>query len=114
MRMAFGLIFALAISSAALAYAQQAQQPQQGGRGGRGGQAAPEPRIVSFEAKPTSIRAGESVVLVWSTENPSGITIEPEIGAVAARGTKQVRPTVTTIYTLALRNGPSKTVTVTV
>jgi len=53
-------------------------------------------------------------VLVWSTENPSGITIDPEVGTVAARGTKQVTPTATTTYTLSMRNGPSKTVTVTV
>ena len=54
------------------------------------------------------------MILVWSTENPSGITIDPEIGPVAARGTKQIKPTVTTTYTLTLRGGPSKTVTVTV
>src|SRR5262249_22225594 len=41
-------------------------------------------------------------------------TIEPDIGAVAARGTKQVTPTATTTYTLRMRNGPSKSVTVTV
>jgi hypothetical protein len=90
------------------------QQAPQAGRGGRGGQPGPEPRIVTFEARPASIRPGESVVLIWSTENPAGPTIQPEVGAVAARGTKQVTPTVTTTYTLALRNGPSKTVTVTV
>jgi hypothetical protein len=51
---------------------------------------------------------------VWSTENPSGITIDPEVGTVAARGTKQVTPAATTTYTLSMRNGPSRTVTVTV
>jgi hypothetical protein len=75
---------------------------------------APEPRIMTFEARPASIRAGESTLLVWATENPSGITIEPEIGTAAARGSKQVRPGVTTTYTLTMRGGPSKTVTVTV
>src|SRR5262249_47282176 len=87
-----------------------AVQAQQRGRG----QAAPEPRITTFEARPTSVRAGEPVVLVWSTENPTGLTIDPDIGPVAARGTKQVIPSATTTYTLAMRNGPSKTVTVTV
>src|SRR5437870_1298162 len=78
------------------------------------GQAGPEPRIVTFEARPTAIRPGEPVILAWSTENPSGPTIEPEVGPVTARGTKQVKPSVTTTYTLALRGGPSKSVTVTV
>jgi hypothetical protein len=94
--------------------APQVQQSQQGGRGGRGGQPAPEPRIMTFEARPASIRPGESALLVWATENPSGIMIEPAIGPVAARGTKQVSPAVTTTYTLSLRGGPSKSVTITV
>jgi hypothetical protein len=51
---------------------------------------------------------------VWSTENPSGITIDPEVGPVTPRGTKQVSPETTTTYTLTLRGGPSKTITVTV
>src|SRR5215813_975308 len=52
----------------------------QQGRGGRG--AGPEPRIVSFEARPGSIRPGESALLVWSTENPAGLSIDPEVGPV--------------------------------
>ena len=114
MRRVPALMFVLVMYSASLSGAQQAQQPQQGARGGGRGAAPPEPRIVTFEARPSSIRPGESVVLVWSTENPSGITLEPEVGPVPARGTRQVKPSATTTYTLALRNGPSKTVTVTV
>jgi hypothetical protein len=74
----------------------------------------PEPRIVTFEARPASIQPGQSVLLVWATENPTGITIDPEVGAVAARGSKQLRPVATTTYTLTMRGGPTKTVTVTV
>jgi hypothetical protein len=106
----FRCIVAFMIVSVSLAYAQQPQQ--EGGRGGRGGGA--EPRIMRFEARPASIKPGEPVVLVWATENPAGVTIDPDIGSVAARGQKQVTPTATTTYTLAMRNGPSKTVTVTV
>ena len=62
MRSAFGLVFGLMMSSTILA---QGQQAPQAGRGGRGGQAAPEARIVTFEARPGSIRPGESAVLVW-------------------------------------------------
>src|SRR5215467_14018665 len=98
-----GLMLSLAFVSTG--FAQQ-------GRGGRG--AGPEPRIVSFEVRPGSIRPGESAVLVWSTENPAGVSIDPEIGPVIPRGSKQVTPAATTTYTLVLRNGPSKTVTVTV
>src|SRR6185295_13658231 len=74
-------------------------QAQQGGRGARG--AGPEPRIVTFEARPSSIRPGESVLLVWSTENPAGVTIDPELGPVTPRGSRQVTPAATTTYTLA-------------
>lgn len=111
MNVAFVLVFGLAIASTIPAEAQQAAQE---GRGGRGGQPRSEPRIVTFEARPSSIRPGESAVLVWSTENPSGITIEPEIGPVTARGTRQVTPSATTTYTLTLRGGPARTVTLTV
>src|SRR5262249_49499430 len=108
MRNAFAAMLILTIAVTGFT---QAPAPQ-AGRGGRGG--GPEPRIVTFEARPSSVRPGESVVLVWSTENPSGITIDPDIGVVAARGTKQIKPSATTTYTLSLRGGPSKTVTVTV
>jgi hypothetical protein len=90
-----------------------AQQPAaQEGRGGRG--AAIEPRILAFEARPTSIRPGESSQLVWQTEATRGLTIEPEVGAVAVRGSKQVSPTQTTTYTLRVSPTLSRTVTVVV
>jgi hypothetical protein len=55
------------------------------------------------------------VLLVWATENPSGgVTIDQNIGAVTARGSRTVAPQATTTYTLAMRGGPSRTVTVTV
>jgi uncharacterized protein YndB with AHSA1/START domain len=107
---AFGWVVAFMLVTGSVVFAQQA--PQEGGRGGRGGGA--EARIMRFEARPASIKPGESVVLVWATENPAGVTIEPDIGTVAARGQKQVTPVTTTFYTLTMRNGPSKTVTVTV
>src|SRR6185369_15214291 len=99
------IVPALAISAlvAATVFAQ--------GPGGRGG---PPPRIVSFEAKPATVRAGEPVLLVWQTENPAGVTIDPDIGVVTARGSRQLTPTATTTYTLTMRNGPTRSVTVTV
>ncbi len=103
MKIVLSVMLGIAIASTAIA---------QQGRGARG--AAPEPRIVSFEVRPSSIRPGESALLVWSTENPSGVSIDQEVGPVIPRGSRQVTPAATTTYTLSLRNGPSKTVTVTV
>jgi hypothetical protein len=85
------------------------------GRGGRGPQPGLEPRIVSFEARPSTVRPGEPVLLVWATENPSGgVAIDQDIGAVTARGSRTVTPEASTTYTLSMRNGPSRRVTVTV
>ena len=115
MRIALGLTLVLLTSVAVWAQAPQATQaaPQRGG-GGRGGQPAAEPRIVNFEARPASIKPGESTLLVWGTENPSGVTIEPGIGAVTPRGTRQVTPVATTTFTIAIRGGPTRSLTVTV
>ena len=95
--------------------AQPAQDAAGRGRGGRGTPPGLEPRIVSFEARPTTIRSGEPVLLVWATENPAGgVSIDQDIGAVNARGSRSVTPAATTTYTLAMRGGPSRSITVTV
>ena len=47
---------------------------------------APPARIVSFTANPESVQSGQAVVLVWATENPNGVTIDPDLGRVAACG----------------------------
>jgi len=90
--------------------AARAQPPA----GGRAAQPGLEPRIVVFEARPAMIAAGEPVVLVWQTENPAGVSIDQGVGIVTARGTKTVTPSTTTTYTLSMRNGPAKSVVVTV
>jgi hypothetical protein len=127
--MRYALPIAVAVLVAVLAQAQAPPAPPgqgapatapvgqaegRGGRGGRGVQPGLEPRIVSFEAQPATVRAGQPVLLVWHTENPSGITIEPSIGAVVPRGSRQVTPAVTTTYTLTMKGGPSRTLVVTV
>src|SRR5262245_32552237 len=99
------VLFSLVLASAVLA-GQQAPAPT-----GRG--AAIEPRILTFEARPATIRPGESTQLVWQTEATRGLTIDPDVGAVAVRGSKDVAPTKTTTYTLRA-GAASKTVTVTV
>jgi hypothetical protein len=68
----------------------------------------PPARIVSFTAQPETVQSGQPATLVWATENPNGITISPDIGRVAARGTRLVNPAATTIYTLTVA-GPNNT-----
>lgn len=81
-----------------------AQTPAQ-----RPARAVPEARIVSFTAKPESVQSGHPVLLIWATENPNGVNIDPEVGRVPTRGSKQVFPTATTVYTLKV-DGPNQTV----
>ena len=107
-------VVALALLTFSISASAQAPPAPQAPAGGRGAQPGLEPRIVTFEARPPTIRAGEAVVLVWQTENPAGVSIGPDIGSVIARGSKTVTPATTTTYTLSMRNGPSKSVTVTV
>jgi hypothetical protein len=75
---------------------------------GRGGAArtSPPARILNFTAQPESIQPGQTVVLSWATENPSGVTISPDLGRVAARGSRQVSPAATTTYTITV-GGPN-------
>jgi hypothetical protein len=68
----------------------------------------PPARIVSFTAQPASIRPGQPVTLIWATENPNGVTIEPGVGRVSARGSRQVFPTTSISYTLNV-TGPNNT-----
>lgn len=75
-------------------------------------------RIMDFKAEPASIQPGQKVTLTWSMENPTGATIDPDLGRVTPRGVRQVSPARTTTYTLTV-HGPnnqvlSKAVTVNV
>jgi hypothetical protein len=70
--------------------------------------------IVSFTANPSSISAGQTVTLAWSTQDATWASIDG-IGAVTPNGTLDVSPMVTTTYTLhAGGNGPSVSQQVTV
>jgi hypothetical protein len=71
-------------------------------------------RIVSFTAEPASIKPGQSVTLVWQTENPSSVTIDPEPGKVTPRGSRQLTPAATTTYTLTARGAANQVLTKTV
>ena len=68
----------------------------------------PPVRIMDFSAKPASVQAGQPVVLYWLVENPNGVTIEPGVGKVTARGTRTLTPAATTTYVLTV-GGPNNT-----
>jgi hypothetical protein len=120
------------VLTSALAFAQAPAQPAQTAPSPRAPGAASagfdgsaytkardiEARIISFTAQPASIKLGQTFMLVWQTENPAGVTIDPEPGRVTPRGSRQLKPAATTTYTLTAR-GPNnqvltKAVTVTV
>src|SRR5919198_399433 len=60
-------------------------------------------RIINFAAEPASIKPGQSFTLVWHTENPTSVTIDPEPGRVTPRGSRQLMPSATTTYKLTVR-----------
>jgi hypothetical protein len=83
-----------------------AQQAKQGPSGAYQQAARLPARILDFKATPASIQPGQAAMLVWFTENPTSVTIGPDLGTVTARGSKQVKPSATTTYTLTVR-GPN-------
>lgn len=114
MKGSFLVFAALLIASSVVS----AQAPPQGAApgappAGRGRAAGPPARIVTFEARPASIKPGESALLVWLVENPAAPEIQPGIGRITPRGTMRVMPSATTTYTLTMGD-LTKTVTVTV
>ena len=92
-----------------------APQGRAGGapRGGYTEAATLPARIMTFTAKPESIKPGQAVTLDWAVENPRTVTITPDIGRSAPRGPLRVTPKQTTTYTLTV-TGVNGTVTRTV
>ncbi|MBN1383023.1 MAG: hypothetical protein JXA41_15265 [Deltaproteobacteria bacterium] len=58
------------------------------------------PPEATFSAEPSTITAGETSTLSWSTTHAETVNIEPAIGNVSLNGTHSVSPSETTIYTL--------------
>src|ERR1700722_7045842 len=71
-------------------------------------------RIEKFTATPDSIKPGQSVTLLWATENPVSVNIDPAVGRVRPRGNKIVSPSATTTYTLTVKGPKDQVVTQTV
>ena len=65
-------------------------------------------RINSFTGEPRSIERGQSATLRWSVGNSTDISIDQNLGPVAANGTRQVFPSQTTTYTLTAKSGATQ------
>ncbi len=61
--------------------------------------------VRSFAALPEQIPSGTSAVLSWEVVGADSVEIDNGIGTVAAKGTKEVKPAWTTVYTLAAKGG---------
>ena len=108
----------LALPSCALlavpAAAVLAQAPPPAGFPGRAPQGPPAD-VRLLEAEPAEISPGESATLRWEVLNTYSLSIDPEIGVVATRGSRRVAPELTTTYTLtATGAGGAKTQSVTI
>ena len=67
---------------------------------------------VTLNASPTSVNAGQTVTLSWSSTNATDLDIEPGVGKVAPQGSTPVNPTTSTTYTItATGAGGSATAT---
>ena len=76
--------------------------------------AAEEPApTVALSAYPSSISAGESAFLLWTSMNADSVSIDNGVGTVNLSGFTSVTPTTTTTYTITAE-GPGGTTTETV
>ena len=73
--------------------------------------AAPPPRITKFTVEPDSAKPGAAVTLVWATENPNSVTIQPGLGVVRSRGSRVLTPPSTTTFTITVTGANNATVT---
>jgi outer membrane protein OmpA-like peptidoglycan-associated protein len=71
--------------------------------------AGPVP-VIMFSANPETVVTGHPVKLNWQVTNATDISIDNGVGVVQAKGTKQVKPEQSTVYTLTA-TGEGGTVT---
>jgi len=75
----------------------------------------PKVDILSFQAEPPKISAGDSSTLQWQTVGTSSVNISPDIGTVGPSGSYVVSPSSTQTYTITAVSGSmiiTKSVTV--
>jgi len=84
------------------------------GCGSRGGDGPAPTTTVRLTVARSSITAGESVTLTWTSTNATSV-VSSNFGATAVSGTKSVSPAATTTYSITVRGSSGdKTATVTV
>jgi hypothetical protein len=77
----------------------------------------PPAAIRALDAEPAAIEPGGSATLRWEALNAYSLSIDPDVGTVATRGSRRVVPPATTTYTLTATGtggATSRSVTVTV
>jgi hypothetical protein len=62
------------------------------------------PVINSFTANPSYIQSGQGIVLTWTVNNATTVTLSPGIGSVPNSGSYNLSPGYTTTYTLSATN----------
>ncbi len=65
---------------------------------------ARRPVLHSFDSNRPRIMPGQTSTLSWQVSNAARIRIEPEVGPVTALGSRNVKPSTTTTYTLIAAN----------
>jgi hypothetical protein len=60
----------------------------------------PASPTVVLNASPSSVQAGQTVTLTWSSTNATSIILEPSVGRVAAQGSTTIKPSESTTYTV--------------
>jgi len=60
------------------------------------------PTITSFDITPATITAGSSATLTWNVPGANSVVINPDVGVVAASGSKIISPNITTAYTITV------------
>ena len=69
---------------------------------------------VTLSASAASIELGEATTLTWSSTNGDSATITPDIGEVAASGSREVSPRATTTYRIAVTTAEGQRATASV
>jgi hypothetical protein len=67
------------------------------------------PSVNKFTTSKDTISSGQSVTLSWDISDATRISLQPEIGTIAASGTRSVTPTVTTTYKIIASNDAGST-----
>ncbi len=108
---------ACAVAGALILYAVRAQAPRSpAGFPGAAPRGAPA-LIRAFDAEPAAIEPGQAAALHWEVLNAYAVSIAPDPGKVALRGTQRLTPNATTTYTLTATGASgevTRAVTVTV